>query len=341
MNAVALARRQSSKPQPRVRQASVHDEGRSRPCAVAVLGQQRFVRTLSSAVASLAVRGRFALVTAGWQEREHEDQELTDYLGGNTVNLRLHHRADEVFQADKELADAHRKKQEILRYKQDFYRIRLEHELAANHVIRLRSAPKEVLEQEELASVVAVQKLDEYHLQQCAKVHAEFEKALSPGQRPDVRRHMDELSALLSDSKAIAVAGGHVATLLNRMRLFDLAGLLDTQAVFAWSGGAMAISERVVLFHDNTPEGAVAAEILDFGLGILKGTVVLPQPEQRLHLDDKERVSVMARRFAPARVLAFPTSSHLTLRGETIHSAENVSSLELDGCCRSFTEETS
>ncbi len=335
------ARRQSSKPAPRVRQASTIDDGRRRPCAVAVLGQQRFVRTLSSAIAALDVRGRFAIVTAGWQERESEDQELAEYLGGNVVNLRLHERADALFDEDKELADAHRKKQEVLRYKQDFYRIRLEHELAANHVIRLRQAPKAVLAQEELASIQAVRQLDEYHVKQCADVHASFDEAYRPTTRPSVRRHMDEISGLLEDSKAVAIAGGHVATLVNRMRLFDLAGLIDGQAVFAWSGGAMAISERVVLFHDNTPEGAVAPEILDSGIGLLKGTVVLPQPEQRLRLEDAERVQVMARRFAPAKVLAFPTSSHLTLRGDAIHSAENVSSLDADGQVRPFTEQPS
>jgi len=333
------ARRSSSKPAPRVRQASTHVEGRSRPCAVAVLGQQRFVRTLSSAVAALDVRGRFALVTAGWQEREGEDQELADYLGGNTVNLRLHKRADELFAADPELAEAHRKKQELLRYKQDFYRIRLEHELAANHVIRLRHAPREVLAAEERSSIVAIQQLDAQHLQQGAEIHAEFESTMNLADRPSVKRHREALAELVSGATAVAIAGGHVATLVNRMRLFDLAGMLDGQAVFAWSGGAMAISERVVLFHDNTPEGAVAPEVLDRGLGLLRGVVVLPQPEQRLRLDDRERVQVMARRFAPAKVLAFPTSSHLTLRGDAIHSVENVSALETEGECRPFTEQ--
>ncbi|MBM4375430.1 MAG: hypothetical protein FJ095_10125 [Deltaproteobacteria bacterium] len=327
-----------SRPAPRVRQASTHAEGRSRPCALAVLGQQRFVRTLSSAVAALDVRGRFALVTAGWQEREGEDQELADYLGGNTVNLRLHRRADELFAEDRELAEAHRKKQELLRYRQDFYRIRLEHELAANHVIRLRQAPREVLAREEGASIVAIQQLDEYHLRQCAEIHEEFDAAMKPLERATLRKHADAVAELIDGSKAIAIAGGHVATLVNRMRLFDLAGMIDGQAVFAWSGGAMAISERIVLFHDNTPEGAVAPEVLDYGLGLLKGVVVLPQPEQRLHLDDRERVQVMARRFAPAKVLAFPQSSHLTLHGDAIHSAENVSSLDANGDCRPYTE---
>lgn len=306
---------------------------------MAVLGQQRFVRTLSSAVAALAVRGRFALVTAGWQERENEDQELTEYLGGNTVNLRLHKRAEELFRDDPELAEAHRKKQELLRYKQDFYRIRLEHELAANHVIRLRQAPAELLAGEEESSIRAIQQLDEYHLGQCTEIHSEFVSAMRLEERPSLRRHRDELHALIDGSKAIAVAGGHVATLLNRMRLFDLAGLIDGQAVFAWSGGAMVVSERVVLFHDNTPEGAVAPEVLDRGLGLLRGVVVLPQPEQRLNLSDAERVQVMAKRFAPSKVLSFPTSSHLTLRGETVHSVENVSLLGPDGSCGPFLEQ--
>ena len=49
----------------------------------------------------------------------------------------------------------------------------------------------------------------------------------------------------------------------------------------------MAISERVVLFHDSPPQGPGAAEVLDAGLGLVGDVVVLPQPEFRLRLDDR------------------------------------------------------
>jgi hypothetical protein len=94
-----------------------------------------------------------------------------------------------------------------------------------------------------------------------------------------------------------------VVSLLNRMRLFQLDALLTSLPrrlpVFAWSAGAMAITERVVLFHDSPPQGAGNAEVLGPGLGLVPGIVVLPHARRRLRLDDPERVSLFARRFKP------------------------------------------
>ena len=97
--------------------------------AVVLLGAQRFDPSLGAAVSELGVTGRIAIITAGWQEREAEDEELSAHLGGRTVNLRLHARSDELFREDPALRDAHRERQASLRHRQDFYRIRLEHEL--------------------------------------------------------------------------------------------------------------------------------------------------------------------------------------------------------------------
>src|SRR5690242_10772527 len=128
---------------------------RGKPSAVVLLGAQRFDSTLGAVVRDLQCEAPIALITTGWQEREDEDERLRAHLACETVNLRLYHRADEVFAEDPELAQTHRAKQAKLRHKQDFYRIRLEHELAANHVIRQRHAPADVLAEEEGASVAA------------------------------------------------------------------------------------------------------------------------------------------------------------------------------------------
>src|SRR5205085_10471786 len=135
-----------------------------------------------------------------------------------------------------------------------------------------------------------------YHLAQCARVHREFDQAWRPLERPAVARHVAEIAAVMKRCSALAIAGGHVATLLNRLRLFGIEELLQQHAVFAWSAGAMAVSERVVLFHDSPPQGQGVTEVLDAGLGFIPGVVPLPQPESRLKLDDGERVSLMARR---------------------------------------------
>lgn len=301
------------------------------PRAVVLLGAQRFDPTLGDAVAALGIEGPIATITAGWQEREGEDQDLHEHLAKRTVNLRLHRRAEDVFKRDPELHKAHRQKQEILRHKQDFYRIRLEHALDASHVIRQRKAPPEILEEEMTASLAAIKLLDEYHLVQCARVHQEFEEEHRPLERDPVAKHRAEIADVLQNAAGLAIAGGHVASLLNRMRLFGIDSLIDGHAVFAWSAGAMAVSERVVLFHDSPPQGPGASEVLDRGLALAPYVVPLPQPETRLRLDDPERVSMKARRFAPARCLALPARARITYEDGRYQSPSGVVRLCEDG----------
>ena len=63
---------------------------------VILLGPQRLHPTLIHAVDSLGVRGRIAAVTAGWEEREGEDHELSAHLGGRSFNLRIWERGEDV-----------------------------------------------------------------------------------------------------------------------------------------------------------------------------------------------------------------------------------------------------
>lgn len=301
------------------------------PRAVVLLGAQRFDPTLGDAVAELGVKGRIATITAGWQEREDEDDDLREHLGGLAVNLRLHARAEEVFRKDAELHAAHRERQTILRHRQDFYRIRLEHALDAQHVIDHRQAPADILDDEARSSIQAIRDIDRMHLDRCARDWEEFDAKYRPLERPVVKDQIAEISELVKDCDGIAIAGGHVASLLNRLRLFDIGKLAKGKFIFAWCGGAMAISERVVLFHHSPPQGPGAAEVLDEGLGLAGDVVVLPQPEFRLKLGDRERIQVMTRRFAPATCLAMPARSRITWlrRGPT--NAQGVLVLRDDG----------
>lgn len=313
------------------RRSGHHRVSRPAPRAVVLLGAQRFEPSLGAAVAELGITGRIATITAGWQEREAEDDDLDEHLGGRAVNLMLHQRGEDVFASDPELHEAHRNRQETLRHRQDFYRIRLGYELEAQSVIRQRAAPEAILADEESASVDAIRDLDAWHLDKCAAVRQEFQSELAPSSRPAVAKHLTELKAIVSECDAIAIGGGHVATLLNRLELFRIADVVGTRVLFAWSAGAMAISDRVVLFHDSPPQGAGIAEVLDSGLGLVPGTVVLPQPEERLKLDDTARVSLMARRFAPAVCLAMPARSRITWTQKRYGSVHGVLGLMADG----------
>jgi enterochelin esterase-like enzyme len=63
----------------------------------------------------------------------------------------------------------------------------------------------------------------------------------------------------------------------------------------------MALTERIVLFHDRAPQGPGHPEVYGSGLSVLRNLVPLPHARARLLLDDAPRMAVFARRFAPAR----------------------------------------
>ncbi len=282
--------------------------------AVVLLGAQRFDPTLRAAIDELGVTGKIATITAGWQEREDDDDDLTEHLDGRDVNLLLHKRAEEVFRDDPALFVAHRERQALLRLRQDFYRVRLEHALDAAYVISKRSAPTAILDDEARTSIEAIRNIDALHLDRCLRDRKEFEERIYPSERSALRRHRDEIKSILDDCEAIAIAGGHVASLLNRLQLFGIGELAAGKTIFAWCGGAMVVTERVVLFHDSPPQGTGAPEVLDAGLALVGDVVALPQPEFRLALDDRERMRLLARRFAPAQCVVLPARSRVTWR---------------------------
>ena len=296
-----------------------------------LLGAQRFEPTLGTVVSKVGVEGPIALITAGWQERESEDDELSAHLGGHTVNLHLHARGTQLFAADPELAAAHRERQDLLRHLQDIYRIRLEHAFMAERDVAAYDAPAAIRDEVAAASVEAIRALDAWHIGHCNSVRAEFESKMRVRERDEVLRHQQELSDLLADCAGVAIAGGHVALVLNRLQIFDLDRLIGERPIFAWSAGAMAVTERIVLFHDDPPEGRIAREVLDVGIARAEGTVVLPEPERRLDLKAQARVGVMARRFAPSRCLAFPARSWAIFSGGRCTESDGVIELLPDG----------
>jgi hypothetical protein len=75
----------------------------------------------------------------------------------------------------------------------------------------------------------------------------------------------------------------------------------------------MALTERIVLFHDHVPHGVAQTEVYGEGLGVLRGLVLLPHARRRLRVDDRVRMGVLARRFAPARCAVLDDGVRLPL----------------------------
>lgn len=270
---------------------------------VVLLGPQRLEPTLKDAVEALGIRGRIAAVTAGWEEREGEDQELSAHLGGRTVNLHLYGRSEDVHQRDPELLGAIRARHDRLRKQQELYRVRLSHLMeAARELLRRESLPgyAGLIEPEVRGAIDAVKRLDDEHIQRVRESHVQFDLNWKPHQREHVARHRAELRELVEGCSALCVAGGHVGILLDRLRMFGLVDLLREQPIFAWSAGAMAMAERVVVFDDRGATGPSDPEVLDTGLGAVQGMVALPHATKRLRCDDRTRVALFARRFEPS-----------------------------------------
>lgn len=296
-----------------------------------LLGPQRNAITITTELAAFGLDGKIAAITAGWQEREAEDDELQDAIGHRAVNLRLHKRVDEVFAKDPELFNAHRKRQDRVRQLQDLYRLRLTRALEAARDLLAYRAPAELLAPEQQAAVAAVQALDSHHLERIGAVHEEFEATWRPGERDVLARHRAEVKRLVDGCEIIAIAGGHVATLLSRIRLLDVQHTFGTRPVIAWSAGAMVCTDRVVLFHDRPPEGPGNAEVLDTGLGIFPGLIALPHATRRLALAETDRMSLFAKRFAPAMAVCLDPRCRLGWDGETWQATDSTQRVDLDG----------
>ena len=304
------------------------------PPITCLLGPQRFDPYVAAVLSDERLSGRVAVVTAGWQEREPEDQELRDHLSLPVVNLELYRRAEEVFRTDEELFRLHRERQEQLRRLQKFYRIRLDYILECARDLFSREADPAILDPEKEDALESVRRLDNHHLGRVREVHREFEDSYTPSLRPAVARHREQLEAILGESDLVMIAGGHAAVLLNRLRLFGLDTLIRDLPVLAWSAGAMVLADQVVLFHDSPPQGAGNAEILDAGLGRFHGIVPLPRASTRLRLNDPVRVSILAGRFRDQTCVALDPASRLVLSGGRMLPGQGTRQLHRDGTVR-------
>jgi len=264
------------------------------------LGPQFRAPNLREALAHAGFTGPVAAITAGWQEREGELEALEQHLSAPVRDLRLYERAEAVFAHDAELHAAYRSRQAELRRLQDLYRIRLDHAKAAARDLQLSQDGTPLARQALRSAIAALRRLDAGHLRNLRAIHARFERQWSADDHPLLAGQRAEIEHILDSAGVVCIAGGHVAVLLNRLRLFGLGRALRTKPVVAWSAGAMAMAERVVLFHDHPPQGAGNAEVFEAGLGLVAGTVFLPHSASRLAIDDRDRVALLARRLAPS-----------------------------------------
>jgi hypothetical protein len=284
------------------------------PARIALLGPQRAHPNVDEALSALGAKGRVAVVTAGWQEWEDDEDRMRALVGDRGVNLHLYGRAERVWRADSELAAAHHALQERVRVLRRAYNVRLARAMEAWIELERLDGDPAVVEGERGDAMNAVRALDRHHEERLRELRQAFYDRYDPLMRGAVAREREEIRSVVGNVDAVVVAGGHVAVLLNRLRLFGVDELLGGRSVVACAGGAMVLGSRVVLFHDSPPWGPGHAEVGEYGLGLYPSVIPFPDGTARLRLDDPGRVGRMARRFAPAECIVLDEGTRLVLR---------------------------
>lgn len=263
-----------------------------------ILGPERPDGVLPAVLQRHGVRGPVALVSAGWRHDEPRDEPLRAALNVSVHNLGLYAAFRELERDAPDLVAAWTRKQDELRKVKVLYRMRIVHAArAAQELWAERRDPDCAWFQ---LAVRSLREADELFLREARRLHAEFDTQVAPARHRLVRATAARMDDTLAGCEAILIAGGHVGVLRNRMSFFGMEAWLRRRRVYAWSGGAMVMAARVLLYHDHTAYGPGIAEFLDDGFGLLTDTVLLPHARERLNLEAPGTVAILARRVAPA-----------------------------------------
>ena len=291
------------------------------PRTIALLGPQGTTPDVGTVISDLGIQGPVAIVRAGYQERESDEDAQTTALGVPAVNLTLHARGNDVFKTATEFASAYQARQQRLRHMQGFYRTRLDATEEAAKKISVRYVEPELLEQEEKVSVDQFRHMDNDHVERCVAVKAAFDKQWPAESVASLAKHRAEVRDLMATTNALVIMGGHVASLLNRLQLFDVLANVGDKPIIAWGAGAMVLTDRIVLFHDYPPYGSDIAQLLDAGFGLVREFIVLPDARRRINLEAKSGIQRFARRMAPATCIAMDHGARLVFeKGELAYA---------------------
>ena len=280
---------------------------------VTLLGPQRRSAAARAAVAELLPDGPIATVNAGWRERERDSAELAEVLAGRMVNLELYRRWQDLVAEDEEYAVRERELSAQLRELQAAYGVRLHHAISAWQAVMRRDSHPAMSQLAAEDALRVVRELDRWQLATVAEARAGFYSDLRIGDRDSVCRHRAEVADLVRSATGMVFAGGHVGVLLHLLHIFALGALLKPPLI-AWSAGAMALSDQVVLLHDFAPYGPSHAEVFAAGLGAYGGVLPFPHARRRLRLDDRDHVGLLARRFAPLTCLLLADGERVDVR---------------------------
>ncbi len=294
---------------------------------VTILGPERPDPILPLALKG--IRGPVALISAGWRYDEDRDEPLRAAIGMTVHNLRLYGAFRDIEREAPDLVAAHARKQTVLKGIKRLYREAIVSSLAGvQKVWADRKDPHCPWFQQ---AVRHLQEVDALFLAEADRLHEQFAATERPLSHPAVRAARAHIADTLAGCDAVLIAGGHVGVLRNRIAFFGLDAELGQKPIIAWSAGAMVLAERILLYHDHTTHGVGLAEYLDRGFGLVPGVVFLPHASERLDLESKDNVAILAARVAPLRAIALENGGGIGPHGERLGRPEAVRQLTIQG----------
>lgn len=277
-----------------------------------LLGPQRFRRTVGNVVNSVVPDGPVATVRAGWRDREADTSDLDSALAGRGRHLNLYARLTDVLETDSRYAEASLTHRDALEELANLYSLRLERALDSAYLVQRRAVRPELAAAALDDAIKTVQGIDRWYLDTLGQLHGELAAAAPAEESEPISRHRSEVAQLIDQAAVLVISGGHVGVLLRCLRLFAVT-IPPELPVVAWSAGAMALTERVVLYNDRGPRGVVGSEVWDRGLGHAPGIVAMPHARRRLNMEDPRVLQVLVRRFADARCLLLDDGARVNL----------------------------
>jgi hypothetical protein len=282
-------------------------------------------------VRDLGLKGPIATVTAGWEERESEVGELDAALGVPTFHLELYGRTERLLRRQPDILAILQERHDRMRRLQQLYRLRLDPALEAARSLLRRKGTDPILEEERRSAIDAVKRLDEHVLRRKRQLQATHEAETDVKGQDSILAERMEVADLVARSVALCIPGGHVGLIRNRLWLFDIIDLAGDRPILCWSAGAMALSRRIVLFHDSPPQGMGNAEVYEEGCGLVPSFIPLPHAHRRMRLDDPLRVALFARRFGPAQAVIMDDGARLDWEHDHFTHIEGHQRLSRDG----------
>ena len=270
-----------------------------------ILGPQSPTANLPEAIQRFAPEGPLALISAGWRHGENEHAALNRDLKRPIELLPLYSWFDELGSIEPELSQRSKTRQHQIKAYKNAYRLQLHAALGLwTRMQELAEHNPEVHDADVQDALGFVKQIDERAIERLNTIRADFSDLETPWLHPSVQPMYEQIKSTLDKSSALLIAGGHVALLRNRMYFFGLHQLIQEflaagKPVFAWSAGAMAITNRIILYYDDPPFGKGIPEVLDTGIGNVPHLILLPHAKTRLRVDNQHRIQQFAQRFAP------------------------------------------